>query len=66
MRALDPGGLYDHPGIDWYASWLLKTSFAMISNSHFFTTFSSLVLIVLAASNLYFRVPLLLMYDTMC
>ena len=51
MRALDPGGLCDHPGIDWDASWLLKTSLAMISNSNFFTTFSSFVLFVLAASN---------------
>ena len=61
---LDWFHLSEPPGIDWDASWLLKTSLAIISNSNFLSLFSSFVLSMLAASNPYFRVPLLLMYDT--
>ena len=54
-RAFDPRRLCDHPGIDWYASWLLKTSLAMILNSNFLSLFPNLVLLVLAASHPIFR-----------
>ena len=64
--ALDWFRLSERPGIDWDASWPLKTPLGTILISSFFTTFSSFVLSMLVAFNLYFRVPLLLMYDTMC
>ena len=65
-RAFDPGRLCDHPGIDWDWSLLLKTPLSMILISHFLVNFATFVLPVLAASNPYFRVPLLLMYCGMC
>ena len=66
MRALDPGGLCDHPGIDWDASWLLRWPLSVNSNSSFFTTFSSFVLSMLASSNLGFDLFSFLMYHTIC
>ena len=65
-RAFDPGRLCDHPRIDWDWPQLLKTPLSMILISHFLVNFATFVLPVLAASNPYFRVPLLLMYDTRC
>ena len=53
--ALDWFRLSERPGIDWDASWLLKTPLGTILISNFLLLFSSFVLSMLAASNLYSR-----------
>ena len=62
MRGFDWDSLCALPGIDWDQYQALKMPLGLISISHFFMIFSTLVLLLQVIANPYFPVLCLLMY----